>query len=606
MTPLDILPYYFAIEPSPTDSRSAFAIAMPVAECDEVGVSVVLENQNECTEIFRFSRLALVNLAWSACGRLLAFAQESTLMVRDPAGTLQLGSLSDDVQWLGFDKELRLWCLAGNRLEIRLKNRVKTAIDFVECVAVSEFAAYCRNDNEGLCIYLHDGENERRLARLAEPREYATVELSLCGNHLLVVLGAQVVKDRARVRIVRFDLLTSNVETLMDEQVAFGFNGGPGISAVTLSTGEVLAGYESGTCSRVWTLAPGSSSKPISPDDFEVFDFAVNANGDRIAIIASDTRSADGTSERQLLLGRKEHTDWRFLPPVRGIYGMPRWRHDGQIEILCGDNGRWTKRVWAANDNADIKGSGWCKATRVAKGGVEYDFVKLPGPSHREAGIILLPRLHQQFVSGAQSFFFHHLLFSIARGLALDGYLVVLLSGPGAIGRGRSRREPTGSYFARIRYAINDLAQTLQTEGCRTIGILAGSMAAVPALRVLGAGTQFSGCAFVAPLFEASIPVTEPLRRYLLDDPVVESLGAAAAEVEVPIFIIYGARDEVVPLRQITQLPDRMRQPSMVELSVLDDEGHIFTQMQSWKRTQDAIEHFFSSHLAVGPQQRGD
>src|SRR5438552_289345 len=89
VTPLDILPYYFAIEPSPTDARSAFAIASPAAGIDEdVGISVMLEDQNECKEVFRFSRLGLVKMAWSACGRLLAFAQHCTLMVRDPSGTL--------------------------------------------------------------------------------------------------------------------------------------------------------------------------------------------------------------------------------------------------------------------------------------------------------------------------------------------------------------------------------------------------------------------------------------------------------------------------------------------------------------------------------------
>ena len=113
MIPLDILPYYFAIEPAPTDGRSAFAVARPVADEDEVGVSVMLEDQNECAEIFRFSRLGFVKIAWSPCGRFLAFAQNSTLMVRSPSGTLQLASLPEEVQWLGFDQEQRLWCLLG-------------------------------------------------------------------------------------------------------------------------------------------------------------------------------------------------------------------------------------------------------------------------------------------------------------------------------------------------------------------------------------------------------------------------------------------------------------------------------------------------------------
>ena len=599
VTPLDILPYYFALEPAPTDARSAFAIARPVADGADLGVSVVLEDQNECTEIFRFSRLDFVKIAWSACGRLLAFAQNSTLMVRDPSGTLQLCSLADDVQWIGFDGDERLWCLAGKRLEVRVDNHVKIAIDLVECVAVAEFAAYCRREKPGLCIYLHDGNSERRLACLSESREDAAIKLSLHGNYLVVVLGSTTVKDRAQVRIVRFDLTTSKMETLMDEHVAIGFNGGPGINAATLSTGEVLAGYESGACTQVWTLAPGASPKPISPDGFEVFDFVVDPTGTRLAIIASDTHTSLGASERQLLVGQREQSGWRFFTPVAGIYEMPRWRQDGKLEVLCGDNGRWTRRICTPDETDSVGGSGWCKSIRVSKGSVEYDFVRLPGPQHRQAGIILLPRLHQQFVAGAQSFFFHHLLFSIARCLALDGYSVVVLSGPGAIGRGRLRREPAGSYFAQLRSAIHDLAQSLRAEGVGPIGILAGSLAAVAALRIIGPGTQFSACAFVAPLFEASIPVTRPLKHHLVDDPLIESFDDAAMNMDVPILVIHGACDEVAPLWQVSHLCKRVRDTALVELCILEEEGHIFKQMRSWQRAQMAIEKFFSSHLAV-------
>src|SRR5205085_6768284 len=131
--PLDIMPYFFAIEPAPTDARSAFAVARRSNDRDEVGVSVVLEDESECTEIFRFSRFGFVRIAWSACSRFLAFAQHSTLMVRDASGTLQLASLAEEVQWLGFDRNRQLWSLAGGRLEVRVANCVKTAIDFVGC-----------------------------------------------------------------------------------------------------------------------------------------------------------------------------------------------------------------------------------------------------------------------------------------------------------------------------------------------------------------------------------------------------------------------------------------------------------------------------------------
>jgi hypothetical protein len=486
-------------------------------------------------------------------------------------------------------------------LEVRLDNYVKTAIDFVECVAVSEFAAYCRREEAGLCIYLHDGNYERRLACLSQSREHATVQLSLRGSYLAIVLGSAAIKDRVTVGILRFDLTTSKMDILMEDQVAVGFNGGPGITAITLSTGEVLAAYENGDCTQIWKLAPNASPQTVSPDGFEVFDFVVDPSGTRLAIIASDTHTSLGAFERQLLVGQREQSGWRFFTPVAGVYEMPRWRQDGRLEVLCGDTGQWNRCIYGGGPSEDetVKNSRAYVATLVSRGTIEFDFVRLPGPEHRRSGIILLPRLHQQFVAGAQSFFFHHLLFSIARSLALDGYTVVALSGPGSIGRGRRRRELAGSYFAQLRSAMGELTRSLRARGCNSIGILAGSLAAVPALRFIGREAKFSACAFVAPLFEASIPVTRPVRHYLLDDPLIESLDEAAVNVDVPLLVIQGACDEVVPLWQLSHLCKRVRKTGMVELCILEEEGHIFKQMRSWQRAQMAIEKFFSSHLGV-------
>lgn len=565
----------------------------------DVGVSLVIEDENECTEVFRFSNLDFVRIAWSPTGRLLAFAQNSTLMVRNQSGTLQLGSLAEAVQWLGFDREERLWCLAGSRLEVRLENQVKRVLDCVESVAVAERVALCRREKHGLGIYLHDSEDELLLACLSEPRDLKTVKLSLSGNYLVVALGSTIVKDRARVRILQFDLVTRKMETLLDEDLAFGFNGGPGISAVALSTGEVLAAYENGKCSQVWTLAVGTSPKPISPDEFEVFDFVVDPSGNQIAIIASDTQTSLGVSERQLLMGQKEQSEWHFSTPVAGVYDMPRWRHDGQLEVLCGDYGRWTRRIFAANETNAVVGSGWCQSTSIYKDSVEYDLVRLPGPQHRQAAVILLPRLHQQFVAGAQSFFFHHLLFSIARTLAQEGYTVVALNGPGAIGQGRVRREPAGSYFAQLRSALNDLSQSLRAEGCCSVGILAGSLAAVAALRLMGRGSPFAAAAFVAPLFESSIPVTKPLEHHLVNDPLVDSFDEAAMHLSIPLLVIHGACDEVAPVGQVSHLYKQVRSQALVELCILEEEGHIFKQTRSWQRVQATIEKFFASHLRL-------
>jgi pimeloyl-ACP methyl ester carboxylesterase len=189
-------------------------------------------------------------------------------------------------------------------------------------------------------------------------------------------------------------------------------------------------------------------------------------------------------------------------------------------------------------------------------------------------------------------------VFGIARRLAQDGYTVVVLSGPGAIGRGRARREPVGSWFAALRSTVHDLADSLAAGGCRGVGLLAGSLAAVPALRLLGPGSRFGAAAFVAPLFEASIPVTEPVRSALLDDPAIDAVDDATAKLRVPVLVVHGTRDEVVPLPQITRFCHAAGEAGLVERCLFESEGHIFLQLESWRRTQSAVDRFFAAHLA--------
>jgi dienelactone hydrolase len=599
MTLPDILPYYFAMEPAPNGDCCAFAVARPVPDGADVGVSIVIEDQNECTEIFRFSRLDSVRIAWSRCGSRLAFSQNSTLLLYDEQATLRLSVLPENVQWLGFDAKRNLWCLAGRRLEIRQDNEIEAGVASVESVAISGHAVYCRREAEGLCLYLDRGGCSRKLACLSDVTVHETAQLSVRGHYLLVVLRSTPVDDRARVRMVRFDLTTRKMDPILDAHFAFGFNAGPAFDAVPLPSGEILAAYEDGGCTRVWSLTADGTRKPLSPDGFEVFDFVVHAGGDRLAIIASETRSATGACERQLLIGHRDGNAWRFSAPVSGIHDMPRWRHDGRLEILRGDDGRWVRSVHDPAEPRSAGKSGWCKCVSVSGDGMACDLVRLPEGRRRRAGIILLPRLHQQFVAGAQALFFHHLLFATARSLASDGYTVVALGGPGAIGRGRSRRESPGSageYVAQIRAAAYAVARSLQAEGCRSMGLLAGSMAAIAALRMIGCGTPFSACAFVSPLFEASIAVTAPVRRHF-DEPSLGSLEEVARTAKVPLLVVHGARDEVVPLPQVTQVINVAKEAGGVELCLFQEEGHIFKRPESWQRTESAISNFFALYL---------
>lgn len=586
----DALPFYLALEPSPADERVALAVVRAGQAKGELGVSLIVDDRNTELEVFRFSRLAPVCVTWSPSGRLLAFAQGTKLLIRNENGSLRLGSLPGDVQWLGFDRSERLWRLAGGTLTTELELDV---IPGVEVAAACGLIAYCRLEPRGTCLYRIDGHTESLLVCISG--DHATVKLSMRGPYLVAVLASAARQGQIAARVLRIHLPSGHVDTVLDRTLPCAFNAGPGLDASITTAGEVYAAFEDAPWTQLWQLGLGTKPKPVTPAGFEVFDFALSPAGDSLAVIASDTRQAQGSFERQLLVGRRAAGEWCFEPPIAGVHDMPRWRQDGALEILNGDVGRWRRAVYP--DRGKVQSNCTSGPYRVASlsGAVELDLLRLPGPEHRRFGVVLLPRLHQQFVAGAQSLFFHHLLFSIARGLAADGYTVVTFSGPGAIGRGRWRRELTGAYLPPLSAALNAIVRFLGESGCISFGLLAGSLAAVPALRLLGPCSAFSAAAFVAPLFEASIPVTTPVRNLLLDDALFPTFDAAAANLAVPVHIVHGAQDEVAPFSQVVRLCQRAGDPSLVTLHALANEGHIFRSMSAWIDTYSELSSFLAA-----------
>jgi hypothetical protein len=541
-------------------------------------------------EVFRFSRLAPVCLVWSPSGHQLAFAQGSILLLRDTAGTLRSHMLPGAVQWLGFDHHQRLWSLAGDILS----RGPEVAIPGVDAAIANGPIVFVQREPGGTRIYSIDDDAPLLLARVAG--DHATVELSSRGDFLVAVLASAARRRQVEALLLRIHIPSGRVDTLLDRTLPCGFNAGPGLDATVTRTGEVWAAFEHGDCTQVWQLLPGALPTPVTSSGLEVGDFVLDRSGDAIAVLVSDIRQTSGSFETALLLGRRTSTGWQFQPAIPGVHDMPRWRADGKMHILCGTSGRWQRATYAAGPPPTPN----VLPCRVAPlpGRADLDLLRLSGSEHRKFGIILLPRLHQRFLAGAQPSMFHHMLFCIARSLAADGYTVVTMSGPGAIGRGRQRRAIANSYLRAVGACIRDITCHLGNTGCHSFGLLAGSLAGVPALRLLGPQSALSAAAFVVPLFEASIPLTAPVRDILLEDPLMPSLETAAANLQVPLRVVYAANDEVAPTSQIDRLRQHVADSRLVTLHPLRNEGHIFGRMSSWTEARSAISLFFESQQA--------
>jgi dipeptidyl aminopeptidase/acylaminoacyl peptidase len=227
--------------------------------------------------------------------------------------------------------------------------------------------------------------------------------------------------------------------------------------------------------------------------------------------------------------------------------------------------------------------------------GWEGDF-ELPGPRTHPAALVYVAGPHRRFVNGLQSTFFHHALVSLLARFAASGYTAVCLNPPGSMGRGRSHREHERPWSVTTQEALAARIQALRCRGVYRIGVVTGSLGAVPTLHFLRTH-PVAGAVLVSPVYHCDIAALARW-QHLFDDAAREtSPEELARQIRTPLLIVHGLRDEMAAAEHSSRFVAHLPADVPCDYNTRTEEGHIFAQQTTWEETLVASSRFLRERL---------
>jgi hypothetical protein len=206
---------------------------------------------------------------------------------------------------------------------------------------------------------------------------------------------------------------------------------------------------------------------------------------------------------------------------------------------------------------------------------------------------------HRQLTSGTQDSFFHQWLFSAVLKLNSSRVNVVGLNAPGSIGLGVQTRQPPSSPLSlveRISEAICSIVNDLKQEGTDRVGIMCGSLAALPVLRCLPRLEVQTACCFVSAIFDPAAAIDchwLPLVGRRSDEKLLFQTKAERTS----LMFIHGEEDEFAPATECVRFICSLLDEVDTQLVLLPGEGHIFRNPASWRDVANEACSFFHRRL---------
>jgi predicted alpha/beta hydrolase family esterase len=144
--------------------------------------------------------------------------------------------------------------------------------------------------------------------------------------------------------------------------------------------------------------------------------------------------------------------------------------------------------------------------------------------------------------------------------------------------------------------ALAAKVRELQDRGIERIGLIAGSLGALPTLHFLRT-EALAGAVLVSPVYRCETPPLEAWRHLFDDATRATTTEAMAQAMRTPLLILHGLRDEMAASSQSSRFVANLPSEVPCEYITLADEGHIFSQSASWYHTLAASTRFLREHL---------
>lgn len=365
----------------------------------------------------------------------------------------------------------------------------------------------------------------------------------------------------------------------------------------------VIAAERSGY-TRLWLVDGTNEPRALSPENIEVFNSSPNAELSNIALVGSNIREPTTSGFRRLILVSTDANKWHSSTIARGSFLLPKWFNRNWLtyaEDIRGEH-RWTlvarECFGLSLGTKTVKRSSLTRTREHRSSKLIFTTIRPSRVPPSQAAILYVQGPYRQITCGAQDSFFHQWLFTTVLEAATPPITFVGMNGPGSLGLGARVRQPMKLIQPLLDCAgtaIAALIHDLRKEGIQRIGIMCGSLGALPVLRSL-TSVDVEACCFVSavldPVFVSSSSVTPIVRKHACVKPSLEKIKAG-----VSLMFIHGERDEFTPPSECVQLIQTIPDGISSELILMPDEGHIFRSPFSWKQVADRSRQFLRNSL---------
>jgi len=590
-----IAPFVLNLQPSPAGDRFALAVAHPEGRS---GVGVVVRSTigDAIAEVAVIETLRPVVMTWDPLGQRLAFVADDIYGVWDGTDPV-VPRTAPPSRALGFDMVGTLWGLSGER-----QWRASAEDGFAARYHADGVVAMCTwpvhatvlRRPGGLEVRYEHGGRPRSVLWPLSVASRPRIRGSQDGRSLFIGADCPSAPGRVRLELACIDVGTGRAERF------FGGNLGTGIgwqepAWAPWKDRSLLLASELHDCASVFVLhVDGSRVEQIGPQGFEVIEIAAAPQAGRVAMTGAPVRRRDCRDAWLVVCSDQGKGEWRTSRLRANVNVLPAWDQAGRTLFFV-----HSPSFPAWNVCSETEASLGKTSSESAELGEmpspQGDF-ELPGPRTRSGALVYVAGPHRRFVDGTQSAFFHHALASLLRQFAAEGYTAVCLNPPGSTGRGRAYREPDAPWSLMARGALAAKVRELRDRGIERIGLLTGSLGALPTLHFLRT-EALDAAVLVSPVYRCETPPLEGWQHLFDEATRATTTEGMAQAMRTPLLILHGLRDEMAASSQSSRFVMSLPAEVPCEYITLADEGHIFSQSASWHQTLAASTRFLREHL---------
>ena len=594
---VDIQPYLYGIIPSPLGNRVAQSIAWygPTH-----GLSVVVGQRDggRSTEIARFGTLLPAAVMWCPEGRFLAVAQSDLCQITDG----ERGStwnLPGPCRKLAWDNGSILWGISGDVLWRCSENegfKPTTVLDGVLSACVSSFLAAIRISKDAQEILWRCGTSQRSFAWPLSVRRRCDIRPALDDSGLIVSAEESLRGGEVLVEMAFLDLATGDSNRFFSARLKRRL-GWENVHWRPWTRQRVLMGCESDQASQIFACDVGSQSRVVlSPAGFDVSSFAGSVASGRIAMVGTPLATRSGSVEDWLICHKESDGQQAHTIVNRGVNRLPAWNREGDVLFYAHATSDFESEVTVYETQNRNRYPRYMPSSAPKSTGRSTEWLELAGPANRMIAIIHLQGPHRRFLKGPQSTFFHHALMSLMAQLASEGYLVSCLNGTGFSGTSGMNGGNSTSWFDDTVSGLSHRTEALVHQGFERIGVVAGSLGALPALHFLTKKRLAAGF-FISPVYGPFIPPLKEWQHLFGSAATTQGPEQLAQNITTPVLVLHGIRDEMSPAEHSSRFVSNVPSDVPCEYITFSDEAHIFVQPATWRTVLSTAYRFLTQHL---------